>query len=76
MNLAGHLDEAAERLNHSKSAGFKKVRPTSFAKEDGHTRQTREAMADVDAGRVIDYQAVQTWAESLTTNSPMPPPQS
>jgi len=26
---------------------------------------TREALADVDAGRVVDHQAVQTWADSL-----------
>lgn len=26
---------------------------------------TREALADVDAGRVVDHQAVQAWADSL-----------
>lgn len=26
---------------------------------------TREALADVDAGRVIDHPAVQSWADSL-----------
>jgi predicted transcriptional regulator len=76
VNLAGHIDEAAERLSHAKSVGFKQVRPASLEKEDDRTRQTREAMADVDTGRVIDHQAVQTWAESLTTNSPLPAPQS
>lgn len=35
---------------------------------------TREALADVDAGRVIDHQAVQAWAESLNTNQPLPRP--
>ncbi|MBP5948339.1 hypothetical protein AB4P91_22110 [Pseudomonas sp. B21128] len=29
-------------------------------------RLTLEALADVDAGRVIDDQAVQDWAESLS----------
>ena len=28
-------------------------------------RLTREALADVDAGRVIDHQAVLAWADSL-----------
>jgi len=28
-------------------------------------RLTREALVDVDAGRVIDHQAVVTWADSL-----------
>lgn len=30
--------------------------------EDGD-RLTREALADVDAGRVVDHQPVQAWAE-------------
>lgn len=29
---------------------------------------TREALADVDAGRVVDHQAVQSWADSLSTD--------
>jgi len=28
----------------------------------------------VDAGRVIDHQAVQAWAESLNTEQPLPIP--
>lgn len=35
---------------------------------------TLEALGDVDAGRVIDHQAVQAWADSLDTNKPLPPP--
>jgi len=35
---------------------------------------TREALADVDAGRVIDQQTVQAWAESLGTDQPLPVP--
>lgn len=30
----------------------------------------REAMADVDAGRVVDHQVVQAWADSLPTDEP------
>ncbi|SMB27548.1 protein of unknown function [Sterolibacterium denitrificans] len=40
-----------------------------FDKRYGMTEATRvltqEALADVDAGRVIDHQVVQAWAESL-----------
>jgi hypothetical protein len=32
--------------------------------------QTREALADVDAGRVIDHQLIEAWAKSLSTASP------
>lgn len=34
-------------------------------------RLTREALADVDAGQVIDHQAVQAWAESFGTDKPL-----
>jgi len=37
-------------------------------------RLTLEALADVDAGNVIDHQAIQTWADSLDTDSPLPIP--
>ncbi|MEX5575017.1 hypothetical protein Q1J52_19010 [Pseudomonas lijiangensis] len=33
---------------------------------------TREALADVDAGRVIDHEEVQAWADSLNIETPMP----
>ena len=39
--------------------------------EDERSRLIREALADVDAGRVIDHQAVQAWADSLETDSPL-----
>jgi predicted transcriptional regulator len=35
---------------------------------------TLEALADVDAGRVIDHQAIQAWAASLNSRKPLPPP--
>jgi hypothetical protein len=35
---------------------------------------THEALDDVDAGRVIDHQAVQTWAASLSSSTPLPTP--
>jgi hypothetical protein len=46
--------------------------------EDGANayEATQEALADVDAGRVIDHQAVQAWADSLDTDKPLLPPHS
>ena len=43
-------------------------------REEERTRLTGEALADVDAGRVIDHQAVQAWADSLGTEQPLPLP--
>jgi predicted transcriptional regulator len=42
--------------------------------EEERKRLTLEALADVDAGRVIDHQAVQAWAGSLDTDTPLPVP--
>ncbi|WP_295447485.1 CopG family transcriptional regulator [uncultured Thiodictyon sp.] len=42
--------------------------------EQERSRLTREALAEVDAGQVIDHQAVQAWADSLSTAEPLPPP--
>ena len=42
--------------------------------EDERHRMTLEALADVDAGRLIDHRSVQAWAESLGTDAPLPPP--
>ncbi|AZC39848.1 CopG family ribbon-helix-helix protein [Pseudomonas chlororaphis] len=36
------------------------------------SRLTRQALADVGAGRVIDHQTVQAWAGSLSTDDPLP----
>ncbi|WP_328983915.1 CopG family ribbon-helix-helix protein [Thiorhodovibrio winogradskyi] len=45
-----------------------------IALEVERDRLTREALADVDAGRVIEHQAVQAWAERLNSNAPLPAP--
>lgn len=43
-------------------------------KQEEQDRLTRDALADVDAGRVIDHLAVQAWAGSLGTDQPLPVP--
>jgi predicted transcriptional regulator len=42
--------------------------------EEERHRMTPEALDDVDAGRVIDHQSIQAWADSLGTDKPLPPP--
>ena len=42
------------------------------AQEEERRRLTLEALADVDAGQVIDHQAVQAWAASLDSDKPLP----
>ena len=38
------------------------------AADETASRLTHEALADVDAGRLIDHQAVVAWAASLETS--------
>ena len=42
--------------------------------EEERSRLTREALTDVDAGRVVDHAAVLAWADSLGTDNPLPVP--
>lgn len=41
--------------------------PISLAEKE-HRRLTLAALADVDAGNVVDHQSVKAWAESLDTD--------
>jgi len=43
-------------------------------KEDNQHRMTLEGLSDVDKGNVINHYAVQMWANSLNTATPLPPP--
>ncbi|WP_434575140.1 CopG family ribbon-helix-helix protein [Pseudomonas sp. Z3-6] len=43
---------------------------TACTNQQKRNRLTREALTDVDAGRVIDHQIVQAWADSLNVGSP------
>ncbi len=49
---------------------------SSPADADRRRRLTLEGLADVDAGRLIDDEAMQAWADSLGTDHelPIPPP--
>jgi len=42
--------------------------------EGKRSHLTREALADVDAGHVVDHQALQAWADSLSTDEPLQVP--
>ncbi|MBZ9993214.1 hypothetical protein [Mesorhizobium sp. BH1-1-4] len=41
---------------------------------DEEERLTRDALADVDAGHVVDHEAVLAWAESLGKDCPVSAP--
>ncbi|MNF86617.1 Ribbon-helix-helix protein, copG family [compost metagenome] len=74
VDLAERVDELAERLDRSRNWIVKQALSAWLDQEEERSRLTREALADVDAGRVVDHQAVQAWAESLSSESPLPVP--
>lgn len=72
--LAEKVDQLADRLERSRGWIMKQALSSWIAQEEERDRLTHEALADVDAGRVIDHQAVQAWADSLSTEEPLPVP--
>ncbi len=70
LALAEQVDRLAERLERSRGWIMKQALSAWIAQEEEHDRLTREALADVDAGRVIDHTAIQRWADSLSTQTP------
>ncbi|MCE1186485.1 MAG: CopG family ribbon-helix-helix protein [Zoogloea sp.] len=74
LPLADKVDQMAARLERSRGWIMKQALSAWIAQEEERDRLTQEALADVDAGHVIDHQAVQAWAESLGTDQPLPLP--
>lgn len=74
LPLAEKVDQMAARLERSRGWIMKQALSAWIDQEEERSRLTKEALADVDAGCVIDHQAVQAWADSLGTDSPLPVP--
>jgi predicted transcriptional regulator len=74
LSLAKKVDELAARLERSRGWVVKQALSAWIESEEERHQLTLEGLADVDAGHVIDHQAVQAWADSLDTKKPLPPP--
>lgn len=72
LPLAEKVDQMAERLERSRGWIMKQALSAWLDQEEERERLTREALADVDAGHVVDHQTVQAWADSLGTDEPVP----
>jgi predicted transcriptional regulator len=72
--LAEKIDQIAVRLERSRGWIVKQALTAWVEQEEERRLLTQEAMADVDAGNVIDHQSVQAWASSLDTDTPLPVP--
>jgi predicted transcriptional regulator len=75
LALADKIDQMAARLERSRGWIVKEALNAWIEQEEERNRLTREALADVDAGRVIDHQAVLAWADSLDGDTPAPVPE-
>ena len=74
LQMAVKVDQLASRLERSRGWIMKQALSDWIAQEDERSRLTREALADVDSGRVIEHLAVQAWADSLDTDNPLDVP--
>lgn len=62
------VDQVVSYLGCSKGWVAKQALAACLDQEDAHSRLTRAALADVDAGRVIAHQLVKVWADSLSVD--------
>lgn len=74
LDLAAKVDAAASRIERSRGWVVKQALAAWVDQEDERHRMTLEALADVDAGRIISDEAMETWADSLSTDAPLPRP--
>ncbi len=71
--LADKIDEMATRLDRPANWVIERAL-AAWVGGDCHHQETLHALAEVDAGLLIDDDFVKAWAESLGTPSELPPP--
>jgi len=74
LRLAEKVEAMASRLERSRGWVMKQALAAWVDQEEERHRMMLEALDDVDAGRVIDHQDIQAWADSLAADKPLPPP--
>ena len=74
LDLAEKVEAMAARLERSRGWVMKQALAAWVDQEEERHRMTLEALADVDAGRVIDHQAIQAWADISAPGNRCPLP--
>jgi len=74
LPLAEKVDELAARLERPRGWIVKQALTLWVELEEERRRLTLEALADVDAGRLVEHAVMQAWADSLESDDPLPPP--
>lgn len=74
LPLAAKVDALAARLERPRGWIVKQALALWVDQEEQRRQLTLDALADVDAGRVVDHAPVREWADSLDTDQPLPVP--
>jgi predicted transcriptional regulator len=74
LELATKVDVIAARRDRSRGWIMKQALSLWVEHEEKRHQLTLDALADVDAGKAVDHDEVETWAESLDTSTPLPIP--
>lgn len=72
--LAEKLAVMAAERDQSPDAIVRQALSAWVEDEEERDRLTWEAIAEADAGLLVDHKEVRAWAESLGTDSPLPMP--
>lgn len=65
IELAAEVDKLAERLERSKGWIVKQALSAWVEVEAKRHKLTLEALADVDAGRIVPHASVEDWIDTL-----------
>ncbi len=72
--LVARVDALAAREDRPRGWAVKQALADWVANQEERQRMIQEARADVAAGRVIDHDVMLAWADSLSTETPLPAP--
>lgn len=67
-NLVVQLDGIAERLERSKAWVIKEALTAWVALEEKRHRLTLEALADIDADKIVRHEKIENWVGNLPQN--------
>jgi predicted transcriptional regulator len=65
--LARKLDNLAERLDRPRGWVVKEALEGYLALDEERHRQTLDALAEVDAGTIVEHEDVKAWSAQLTS---------
>lgn len=65
VELAAQVDQLAQRLERPRGWIVRQALSAFIAQEERRRELTREALADVDAGRFVDHEQIADWVNKL-----------